>query len=80
MNPAGNAIAAYHAAASLPGRARNGRPARITARAATATAIATAAAIWAAGTPAAPAIEAATALWWIVTSHPELAPAPQGQR
>jgi hypothetical protein len=71
---------AWHAAAGIPARAAHGRPARITARAATATAIATAAAIWATGTPAAPAIETAAALWWAITSAPELAPPPQEPR
>jgi hypothetical protein len=69
---------ARHAAA-ITARAAHGRPARITARALIAAAVATAAAIWAAGTPAAPAIETAAALWWAITSHPELAP-PQPQR
>lgn len=66
--------AAWHAAAALPARARHGRPARITARAITATAAATTAAIFTSGTPAAPAIQAAAALWWAITSRPELAP------
>ena len=74
MTPA--AIAA--AIAAIPGRARHGRPARITARAATAAAIATAAILTIHGTPAAPAIEAAAALWLALTSYPELAP-PQGR-
>lgn len=80
MNPAQRAADLWHAATDIPGRAARGRPARIIARAAIAIAIATAAAIWAAGTPAAPAIEAAAALWWAVTSYPELAQPPQGRR
>jgi hypothetical protein len=80
MTPAQHATAACRAAAAIPGRARHGRPARITARAATAAALAAAAAILVTGTPAAPAIEAAAALWWAVTSHPELAPPQHGNR
>lgn len=80
MNPAQRAAAARRAAGEIPGRAARGRPGRITARAAIAAAVSAAAAIWAPGTPAAPAIEAAAALWWTLTSHPELAPPPQGKK
>jgi hypothetical protein len=62
------------AAAALPARARHGRPARITARALVAAAIATAAALIIHGTPAAPADITAAAIWWATTSRPELAP------
>jgi hypothetical protein len=65
---------AWRAAAAIPGRARRGRPARITARAIAAAAVATTAALGAAGTPAAPANIAAAALWFAITSQPELAP------
>jgi hypothetical protein len=68
------------AAAAIPGRARHGRPARITARAAIAAAIAAGAATWAAGTPAAPADITAAALWLTLTSHPELTPPPQRRK
>jgi hypothetical protein len=67
------------AIAAIPGRARHGRAARITARAIAAAAIAAAAAIVIPGTPAAPAIEAAAALGLTLTSYPELAPPPQQQ-
>ena len=69
--------AALRAAAAVPGRARRGRPARITARAAIAAAIGIATAIFIPGTPAAPAIEAAAVLWFILTIPPELAPPQQ---
>jgi hypothetical protein len=72
MTPAPRAGVA--AVAAIPGRARHGRPARITARAAAAAAIATAAAVTIPGTPAAPAIQAAAAIWLIITARPELAP------
>jgi hypothetical protein len=65
-------------AAAVPGRARRGRPARIIARAAAAAAIATAAAVTIGGTPAAPAIEAAAAIWLALTGYPELTP-PHGR-
>lgn len=68
--------AMLRAAAAIPGRARRGRPARITARAIVAAAIATAAAAYAHGTPAAPADITAAALWLAITSHPEIAPPP----
>jgi hypothetical protein len=71
-----NTAAALTRAAALPARARHGRPLRIAAR----TAIATAAAVLAArtipGTPAAPAIQAGAALWWALTLPPDLAPPP----
>jgi hypothetical protein len=73
MTPARHAAAV----AAIPGRARHGRPARITARAAAAAAIATTAAVIIPGTPAAPAIEAAAALWLAIGSYPELAPPQQ---
>ena len=70
------ARAAWHAITAIPGRAARGRPARITARAAAAAAIAATAAATVHGTPAAPAIEAAAAIWLTLTAHPELAPPP----
>ena len=79
MTPSRHA-AALRAAAALPGRARHGRPARITARALIAAAVAAAAALFVPGTPAGAADTAAAALWLAVTSHPELAPQPQGKR
>jgi hypothetical protein len=66
--------AALHAAAAIPGRALRGRPGRITARAAAAAALAITAATTVRGTPAAPADITAAALWWAITSRPELAP------
>ena len=69
-----------HAAAALPGRAIQGRPGRITARAAVAAVIAAAAALLIPGTPSAPADITAAALWWALTSYPELAPPPQPGR
>jgi hypothetical protein len=45
-------------------------PARITARAFIAASCATVAAALIPGTPTAPAIEAAAALWWALTRHP----------
>jgi hypothetical protein len=69
--------AMVRAAAAIPGRARRGRAARITARAAIAAAIGTTAAAYAHGTPAAPADITAAALWLALTSHPEMAPPPQ---
>jgi hypothetical protein len=71
------ATAASHAA-TLAARARDGRPARITIRAAAA-AIAILAARYVPGTPAAPAIQAGAALWWALTLPPDLAPARPGQ-
>jgi hypothetical protein len=68
------------AAAAIPGRASHGRPARITARAAIAAAIATAAAVLIGGTPAAPADITAAALWLALTSRAELAPPAQRRR
>jgi hypothetical protein len=68
------AAALLRAAAAIPGRARRGRPARITARAAIAAAIAATAAACAHGTPAAPADITAAALWLALTSRAELAP------
>jgi hypothetical protein len=65
--------AARHAAA-LPARARHGRPLRITARAATATAIAILTARTIPGTPAEPAIWTGAALWWALTLPPDLTP------
>jgi hypothetical protein len=62
--------------AALPARIRAGRPARITARAAIATAAAVLAARTIPGTPAAPAIQAGAALWWAITLPPDLAPPP----
>jgi hypothetical protein len=73
MTPAPPA-AALRAAAALPARIFAGRPARITARAAIAAAVAAAAAVLIPGTPAAPADMAGAALWWALTSYPELAP------
>ena len=70
--------AAWRAVAAVPGRARHGRPGRITVRALIAVAVAVAAVVIIPGTPAAPAIEVAAALWWALTSRPELAP-PQGR-
>jgi hypothetical protein len=75
MTPA----AALRAAAAVPGRARRGRPGRIAARAVIAAAAMTAAAAIIHGTPAAPAIQAAAALWLAITSHPELAPPHQAE-
>jgi hypothetical protein len=72
--------AAWRAAAAIPGRAWHGRPARITARAIIAAAIATTAAACTAGTPAAPADIAAAVLWFATTSQPELAPPRQQGR
>jgi hypothetical protein len=72
--------AAWRAAAALPGRISRGRPARITARAVLAAVVAAAAAVLIPGTPSAPAVEAAAALWWALTSRPELAPPPQPGR
>ena len=66
----------WHGVAGLPGRARHGRPARITARALTAAALAGSAAALIPGTPAAPADIAAAALWCILTSRAELAASP----
>jgi len=60
-------------AAAIPGRALRGRPGRITARAAAA-ALAITAAATVHGTPAAPADITAAALWWAITSAPEIAP------
>jgi hypothetical protein len=74
VTPARHAVAACRAAAAIPGRAATGRPARITARATAAAALAVAAALLIPGTPAAPADITAAALWWITTSKPELAP------
>jgi hypothetical protein len=74
------AAAMLRAAAAIPGRARHGRPARITARATAAAAIATTAAAYSAGTPAAPAGITAAALWLALTSHAELAPPRQERR
>jgi hypothetical protein len=65
---------AWHAAATVPARARHGRPGRITARALLAATAGTAAAALIPGTPAAPAIQAAAALWMALTAAPELAP------
>jgi hypothetical protein len=61
---------------TLPGRALHGRPARITARAALATALAITAAALIPGTPAEAADITAATLWWATTSYPELAPPP----
>jgi hypothetical protein len=68
--------AAIASAAALPGRARHGRPLRITARAAIAAAAALLAARVIPGTPAAPAIQAGAALWFALTLPPDLAPPP----
>ncbi len=68
--------AARTALAAIPSRARHGRPARITARATAAAALAATAAITIPGTPAAPAIITAAALWLTLTARPELAPPP----
>lgn len=70
------AAALLRAAATTPGRASRGRPARITARAAIAAAIATVTAVLIGGTPAAPADITAAALWLALTSRAELAPPP----
>jgi hypothetical protein len=66
--------AAWHAATTVPARARHGRPGRITARAITAAAAGTAAAVLIPGAPATPALIQAAALWLALTSAPELAP------
>ena len=73
------AAAAIASAAALPARARHGRPLRITARAAIAAAAALLAARVIPGPPAAPAIQAGAALWWILTLPPDLAPPSQDQ-
>jgi hypothetical protein len=69
---------AWHAARTVPARARHGRPGRITARAAAAAAASTAAAAVTPGTPAAPAIQTAVLIWAALTSTPELAPPAPG--
>lgn len=60
----------------LPGRAAEGRPARIAARAAIAAAAALAASLLIPGTPASDAITAAAPVWWVLGSWPEMAPPP----
>jgi hypothetical protein len=60
----------------LPARARHGRPLRLTLRAATAAGVALLAVTTVPGTPAAPAIVAGAALWWVLTSLADLAPPP----
>jgi hypothetical protein len=71
-----HAAAAWHAATAVPGRVLRGRPARLAGRAVLAAGLATAAALITHGTPAAPALQAAAALWTALTTHPELAPPP----
>jgi curved DNA-binding protein CbpA len=73
---AGTAGMILNALGIFPRRVRHGRPLRITIRAAVAAVIAWGAVTFAAGTPAAPAIPAGCALWFILTSRHDLAPPP----
>jgi hypothetical protein len=68
--------AARHAAAILPARIRHGRPARITARATAAAAVAALAVTVIPGTAAAPAVTAGCALWFTLTARGDLSPPP----
>jgi hypothetical protein len=63
-----------NAARAFPRRVRHGRPARIAARAAIAAAVAWVAVTFSPGIPAAPAVAAGCALWFILTSRHDLAP------
>jgi hypothetical protein len=68
--------ALFTAAAVLPARVARGRPLRLAARALIAAAVGYAAARLVPGTPAAPAVAAGCALWWLLTARADLAPPP----
>ena len=68
--------ALFRAAAVLPARVRRGRPRRLAARALLAAGASWAAVILVPGTPAAPAVAAGCALWWLLTARADLAPPP----
>ena len=68
--------ALFTAATVLPARIARGRPLRLAARAVIAAAAGYAAARLAPGTPAAPAVAAGCALWWLLTAKADLAPPP----
>lgn len=68
--------AVFRAAAVLPVRVRRGRPRRLAVRALLAAGAGWAAVALVPGTPAAPAVAAGCALWWVLTARADLAPPP----
>jgi curved DNA-binding protein CbpA len=73
---AGPGTAAWHALVMLPARIRHGRPLRLAGRAVIAAAVALLAVTLIPGNPAAPAVAAGAALWWVLTAPGDLAPPP----
>ena len=68
--------AVFRIVAVLPARIRRGRPRRLAARAGIAAGAAWCAVAVVPGTPAAPAVAAGCALWWVLTARADLAPPP----